>query len=451
MNILMIRAYYGINIHSDSQGELGSTVYDGNVNPDLVFIMAATIADQAENVNVDIIDGIAQETFADDMLDELAQQGKEYDYIFLKASAPMVRLDIELAARLKAIFPNARLCFAGHIAKLLKTWLSSNVRQIDEIIDIPLDFYLYKMLNNTDIVDINKFPCPDYRLFPVQSYVEQDCLRLALQASRGCNMGCRYCPYRAFYNNTILFYDVEKVIEDIKVMKEMNPEVLLFRDQFFTADKERVRRICKRMIEEKLDIHWTCETRLEFLDEELMDLMIQAGMTMICFGVESGDDAILESYNRKKTDYDALASKVNFLNQRGVLTLAFYIIGFPKDTWETAEMTLNLALKIGSAIAQFSPYEPCVTDTEKELAPDDFYMYRNTMINHENYSLASDEIAYLVDAFSTIYNFQHGEFRNNYHNEVKRKKEHLEMIESLLPYGNDIGAVCQAAKNYFKK
>ena len=294
MNMLMIRAYYGINIHSDSQGELGSTVYNGNVNPDLVFIMAATIADQAENVNVDIIDGIAQETFADDMLDELAQQGKEYDYIFLKASAPMVRLDIELAVRLKEIFPNARLCFAGHIAKLLKIWLSSNIRQIDEIIDIPLDFYLYKMLNNTDVVDINKFPCPDYGLFPVQSYVEQDCLRLALQASRGCNMGCRYCPYSAFYNNTILFYDVEKVIEDIKVMKEMNPEVLLFRDQFFTADKERVKYLCKRMIEEKLDIHWTCETRLEFLDEELMDLMIQAGMTMICFGVESGDDAILE-------------------------------------------------------------------------------------------------------------------------------------------------------------
>ena len=85
---------------------------------------------------------------------------------------------------------------------------------------------------------------------------------------------------------------------------------------------------------------------------------------MICFGVESGDDAILESYNRNKADYDAIASKVKFLERRGVLTLAFYIIGFPKDTWESAEMTLNLALKIGSTIAQFSPYEPCVTDTE---------------------------------------------------------------------------------------
>lgn len=133
------------------------------------------------------------------------------------------------------------------------------------------------------------------------------------------------------------------------------------------------------------------------------------------------------------------------------MTLAFYIIGFPKDTWESAEMTLNLALKIGSTIAQFSPYEPCVTDTEKELEPDDFYMYRNTMINHENYSLDSDEITYLVDAFSTIYNFLHGELGNNYHNEAKRKKEHLEMIENLMSYGNNMEAVCQAAKNYMRK
>lgn len=451
MNFLFVRPYYGINIHSDSQGELGSTVYDGNVNPDLSFIIAATIANQDRNININIFDAIAQKQFADDMLNEMVQNKMSYEYIFLRASAPTVKLDIKLAVRLKEIFPKARICFVGHVAKLLKSWLSSHISQIDEIIDIPLDFYLYKLLYKTDSIDINKFPCPDYRLFPVESYVDQNCLRLALQTSRGCNMGCQYCPYRAFYNDTILFYDVEKVIEDIKIIIKFNPDVLLFRDQFFTADKARIRLLCKRIIEEKINIHWTCETRLEFLDEDLLELMIQAGMSMICFGVESGNADILESYSRKKINYDILASKVNFLNQRGVLTLAFYIIGFPEETWETAEMTLKLALKIGSTIAQFSPYEPCVTDSKKELTPDDFCMYKNTMKNSENYNLNSEEISYLVDAFSTIYNFKHGDLKNNYYYEAKRKKEHLELIENLLPYGDDIDAVCQIAKKYISE
>lgn len=451
MKILMIRGFYGINIHSDSQGDLGSTVYDGNVNPDLGFIMAATIAHNVAGNRVDIIDAIAENRLADDMLETLKKDHVRYDYIFIKASAPTVRLDIDLAVKLKQIFPEAKLCFAGHIAKLLKTWIDNNVKCMDEAIEIPLDFYMYQLVNKTDCVDVDKFPCPDYSLFPYQKYLDQKHLRLALQASRGCNMGCKYCPYNAFYEDKMYFYNIEKVIRDMKMLCKLEPEILLFRDQFFTADRERIKCLCKRMIQEGITVRWTCETRIEFLDEELMDLMIDAGMCMICFGVESGDPAILKQYNRNFVDDEEIAYRVDYLNRRGVLTLGFYIIGFPEETWETAQLTFQRALKLGSTIAQFSPYEPCVMSEErrKSLTPEDFYMYKNTMKMDEEYALSPEEITYLIDSFATIYNYKNGELQNNYFNEVRKKKEHLEMIDHLLKCGNNLESVCQTVRNNY--
>ena len=263
MKLLMVKGYYGVNVHGDSHGDLGSTVYDGNITPDIVFIMAATIANNSENIKLEVIDAVAEEFLADEMLEELNKGEKEYDSIIIKASAPTIKLDLELAQKLKEMFPKTHLSFAGHIAKLLKEWIKLNAEYIDEIIDIPLDFHMYKMVNETDEIDLSKFPCMDYTLFPYERYKDQGKLRLSMQTSRGCMMGCQYCPYNAFYNNKIYYYDIEKVVEDIKCIINLKPEVILFRDQYFTADKERIRTLCKRIIQENIKFKWSCETRIE--------------------------------------------------------------------------------------------------------------------------------------------------------------------------------------------
>ena len=82
MKLLMIKGYYGVNIHGDGHGDLGCTVYDGNINPDIVFIMAATIAHNSEDIELEVIDAVAEELLADEMLKELERKEKEYNSIW---------------------------------------------------------------------------------------------------------------------------------------------------------------------------------------------------------------------------------------------------------------------------------------------------------------------------------------------------------------------------------
>lgn len=448
MKLLMIKGYYGVNIHGDSHGDLGCTVYDGNINPDIVFIMAATIAHNSKDIELEVIDAIAEELLADEMLEELNKREKEYDSIIIKACASTIKLDLELAQKLKEIFPKTHLSFSGHIAKLLKKWINFNAKYIDEIIDIPLDFYMYKVVNETDEIDLSKFPCINYTLFPYEKYKDQGKLRLSIQTSRGCMMGCRYCPYNAFYNNEIYYYDIDKVIENIKCIIKLNPEVILFRDQYFTADKERIRVLCKKIIQENIKFKWSCETRIELLDESLIDLMVESGLFMICFGVESGDNKLLDKYNRNISNYQNISTIVSYLRKKGVLTLGFYIIGFSEDTWESAENTLKRAIEVNSDIAQFSPYEPCVLDVNKEecLTPDNFILFENIMGKVINRNLCQEEVDYLVNAYSLIYNCIKGELKNNYINEYAKKTEHIKEISCLQNIKTGLKGICSAVR-----
>lgn len=439
MKLLMLKSYYGINIHGDSQGDLGTTVYDGYVNPDLIFIMAATIANNADNIDLQVIDSNADKILPDELICRLENT---YDCIILKSSAPVIKLDIELAKRLKKIYPNCKMLLAGHIAKLLKKWIIENEKAIDEVVDIPLDFYMYKYVNDTSIVDVNKFPSPDYTLFPYEKYLDSGNVRLSIQTSRGCMMQCGYCPYSAFYDNKIYFIDIEKVIQDLKIVLKLKPKIILFRDQYFTADKNRIEYLCHRIIEENLNFRWTCETKLDLLDTELIDLMIKAGLFMICYGIESGEHKILDAYNRKYDRHEHTKDIISYLNSNNVLTLAFYIIGFPEDTWDSVEKTFNLALELNSRISQFSPFEPCVTYDKEELTPDSFCIYKNTMQVETHSNLSKDEVDYIIDSFTKICSHNVGELENNYKYEFSYKQKHLELIKELLPLGSDLDEIC---------
>ena len=120
MKLLLLRPYYGITINGDFHGDLGVAEYMPQVFPDNSLIYAATIANRHPTVDLDIIDANAEKLLPKDVLKRL---GNNYDLIVLKASALTVKYDIEFAKNLKRFFPDTKLTLAGHIAKLLKSWL----------------------------------------------------------------------------------------------------------------------------------------------------------------------------------------------------------------------------------------------------------------------------------------------------------------------------------------
>ncbi|HEX9058760.1 MAG TPA: B12-binding domain-containing radical SAM protein [Clostridia bacterium] len=440
MNLLILRPYYGITVCSDMMGDLGIAEHLPQVLPDLSLIYAATIAKNDKALDLDIIDANAEKLFPKDVIKRL---GKKYDVILLKTASPTIKYDIDFARYLKKNNYTSRIVLGGHTAKLLKNWIAKHAPEIDDVSEVPIEYYVNGMLENgLPSLDINEFPTLDYTLFPYDKYVLlTGDMRGSLYMSRGCAVGCSYCPYASFYGKKFEFRSVDKVIEDIKHQLSLGFKTIQFRDQFFTADRKRVFELCRSIIDQGLKFEWYCETRLESLDPELIDIMVEAGLIFISFGVESAQGDTLQNYNRPVYGLEKTKSLIDYLHEKNVITLAFYIVGFPDETWDTLQSTYNLALKLASKCAVFNIYMPSLKEEEFkkqypdiEITPDLFIPFENTLNLKSARNFSLEQMIELKTQLSFLYQASVPEpdaLQDAFENHLRASKKYVSAVKSL--------------------
>lgn len=451
--VLFLRPYYGINIHSDAHGELGEQLNTRDVFPDLTLLTAATIFNESEQFEVEVIDAVLMNRMLpDELLSKLEKgisiDGKIYDLIIMRISAPTVRSDIQLVKEIKRIIPSAKIMVGGHTAKVLHKWIFENIDAIDHVIDEPMDEFAFNYVGKKigDHSYINEFPTPDYSLVDYHGYTDDNKkIRLTLVASRGCVMSCAYCPYKAYYNK-VEYRDIEAVIDDMKTLISLGAQVIQFRDQFFTSDKKRIILLCERIIEENINVEWICETRLTSLDEELLDLLKRAGVRGICFGIESGDFELLEKYNSVKGRPNKMKELISYANGLGIITMAFYIIGFPEETWEMVERTYHYADELDSTYAIFNMYEDCNFDQLTDVvSPDLFSVFGNTTTIESERKLSREERQYILALFSIMYTMRIS-FEGGYSYNYKLITSNRKKIEEMKPYAEDLKSLSDCVR-----
>ena len=146
---------------------------------------------------------------------------------------------------------------------------------------------------------------------------------------------------------------VPRAISEIEPgMRDFNVHQFFIWADTFTADREYVLEFCKYILKKKLNIGWTCSSRVDTVDEILLDTMKRAGCWMISFGVESGSQAILDK-SSKNTTVDQCRNAVRMAKEAGMKTAAHFVLGLPGETPRTVEKTIELALELDPEIAQF--------------------------------------------------------------------------------------------------
>lgn len=175
---------------------------------------------------------------------------------------------------------------------------------------------------------------------------------------RGCPFACRFCTARLYYGRRLRKRPVIRVIDEI----QDNIEKYHIRDFFiwadtFTADKSYVRDFCREILQRKLKIAWTCNSRVDTIDPDMLALMQQAGLWMISFGLESGSDTILKRSGKNITVKQSITA-VKAAHALGIKTAGHFMFGLPGETRETMEATLRLALSLPLDIAQFYTATP---------------------------------------------------------------------------------------------
>lgn len=189
--------------------------------------------------------------------------------------------------------------------------------------------------------NLDLIPFPNRSSFRYSKY-----LPMSLIASRGCPFQCSYCASAVFWQHRIRYRSVPNIIAEIDSIITLYPYSLLkFQDSVFSLQKDRTTALLHAMIANKYDFQWICETRVDCLDLETIQLMRQAGCKGIMIGLESGSQQILDK-NKRHLKIQQIINSCNQIMQAGIGLRVSVIFGLPGETKQTAEETITLLKQI---------------------------------------------------------------------------------------------------------
>jgi anaerobic magnesium-protoporphyrin IX monomethyl ester cyclase len=165
---------------------------------------------------------------------------------------------------------------------------------------------------------------------------------MSITTSRGCPYQCSYCAAAAFWQHSVRFRSVVNVIQELDALLALHLYTFIkFQDSVFTAPKKRATGILGAIIERNYPFQWTCETRADALDRELIDMMADAKCKTIMLGLESGSQGVLDQNERKMNVSDFIQT-CQAIKQRGLGVRVSVIFGLPGESSATVESTLNV-------------------------------------------------------------------------------------------------------------
>ena len=198
------------------------------------------------------------------------------------------------------------------------------------------------------IKNLDDLPFPARHLIPDVEYFNPLAKRLpytTMMTSRGCPFKCIYCTTVPFYKGKTRLRSAENVVEEMEQITKLGIKEIMIRDETFTLSKKRVLKICQLIKEKGLDISWICNTRVDTVDYEMLNAMKDAGCHTIKFGVESGNQKILDTL-KKGISLDDTKTAFKLCKKFGIRTVAHFMLGSPGETSETLKQTINFVMDL---------------------------------------------------------------------------------------------------------
>jgi len=172
--------------------------------------------------------------------------------------------------------------------------------------------------------------------------------------SRGCPYSCRFCSRRSI-NATFRKRSIKNIINELKEIKEQGYKYVVFSDDSFPSKCKRDRQIFEDIIKENLGLkYYVNAVRVDSVDEYLLSKMKQAGVIFIQFGLESGNNDVLEFYH-KHTTVEEIKKAVHLSHKIGFITAGTFILGAPFETKEHFMNTISFAKSLPLDSVSFLP------------------------------------------------------------------------------------------------
>ena len=210
------------------------------------------------------------------------------------------------------------------------------------------------------IPSLDDLPMPLHHLLPLDKYRIPSIKGpyTFIVTGRGCTAGCTYCIKHVSYQWGVRLRSPRNIQQELWRLHELGVHNIHMYADLFTLNRQQVVELCELLIAEGPKIRWTCNSRVDYVDEEMLRLMAKAGCWLISWGIESANESILK-HAHKGADPAKAARALGWAKKAGIKNWGYFIIGLPGETEETIRQTIDFAKKLPLHLALFhiaAPY-----------------------------------------------------------------------------------------------
>ena len=350
---------------------------------------------EENDVKVTILDAPALDMDFEGYKRELAH--KHVDLLGVQTTTPTIKQALTVGKITKELHPECMVTMGGYHA----TFMPEQVLRENDFVDVVVRnegeyttlelvdaIENEKPLRNIDginyrdgnrivetpkrmpIEDLDALPFPARHLLPMSEYMlfGRKQVLATMICSRGCPMGCSFCASSAMHGRRVRFRSPENAADEMEqVVDDYKVRMIGFMDDTFTLFPKWVYSFCKGIISRGIDVVWGCTARVDRFNKELLSQMWKAGCRTLLFGVESGNQKILDNV-QKGTKVAQAKRAFKTAKDIGMHTIASMTLGMPGESKTTIDETIGFAKRVKPDYALFSLATPYPGTKFYELA-----------------------------------------------------------------------------------
>ncbi len=366
MKVALVNLPYPVQVVREGRCQHEAAIWDTVYPPLELAILAALLR---RDHDVLLLDAVGERLTDEQTFERLRSFGP--DWLFSPVSTPTIDHDLKVLKEVKGIFPDIKTgIFGVHATYFAQSLAKSPVvdyailydpeSAVSDLVDgKPARGVAYEEDGGVRVVpvdshvDLNTLPAPAWDLIEKENYILPIVRKpyVLMETGRGCPYRCIFCVVPYFHGKKPRMKSVDKIIQE---MREIRPLVgdIFFHTDNFTFDPDYVKSFCRALIESGLGFRWVCNSRVDTIDDEMVRLMREAGCWLMSFGIESGDQGILDGC-KKGITVEQAKKAVEIVRKNGIMASGHFIFGLPGETRETAEKTIRLATSLPLNFAEF--------------------------------------------------------------------------------------------------
>lgn len=219
------------------------------------------------------------------------------------------------------------------------------------------------------IKDLNQLPYLNRRFFQDPTKKDEEIYHADLITARGCPFNCTFCNCNHYWSKVYRVRLMDSVITELKQLKEKFPNLksVRIRDESVTINRHRCAKLCDALEKNNVNLEFQAHSRLDGLDEEVIQNLARAGFKLVFIGMESGSSKVLERL-QKGIDISRAEEVVALLRKYGIGFRVSFMSFTPgeklKETLKTIRLIKKLKLRknefyLGSGIAIYPGTTEC--------------------------------------------------------------------------------------------